>query len=303
MARDLFGSDFAEELEIPPVAPAVGQDASGEPCQELPHARGDEVEQRGDLRHDITGETGTEPQAETDGLEPGPESPAAAGTTAPAAVAEPAGGGTDDVSLDIPEYQLFALSANEQVITQTYDLNDLRWNSDPVSDDVRLEQAAASGQAEAAPPACNLSADEVQTTAIPIVQALGSIQPFEFTAFPSDLSQELHLQGEIEKLVSQLNFSAFAVETELAEEVRLSPVGADPRGPQEVAEAGPQYPSQSAPADQLFAPGALSQNDDRDLLVIESDIAVCDSITNPPSDRPAVRTPPYAQLFSRLRNG
>lgn len=124
-----------------------------------------------------------------------------------------------------------------------------------------------------------------------------------------DVESEVALQGEIEDIVSQLNFSAFSVEPysleQLPEEVESGDRNDDvPADSIRQGKDDEVYLLHRPLADDA-AEGVLSQatefDDDRDLLVIEEDIPVTDRNSVVDEKQSTTQTVGYSQLFAKLR--
>lgn len=117
-----------------------------------------------------------------------------------------------------------------------------------------------------------------------------------------DVESEVALQGEIEDIVSQLNFSAFAVEPysieQLPEEIDSSQDSIRQQQDDEVYLLHRPLAEESTEG----VPAQATQfDDDRDLLVIEEDITVTDRSPVVDEKESTTKTVGYSQLFAKLR--
>jgi hypothetical protein len=140
------------------------------------------------------------------------------------------------------------------------------------------------------------------------MDSLISTWTFEVAATETDREIALHM--EIEDLVSQLNFSAFAIEPFSVEQI---PVDYQ-------RDASPSKPSQALHPNNndaetiytLHTPDTteidndihsnLSLDDDRDLLIIEEELPVSNRMTTEQLNAPLVKAASYSQLFAKLRH-
>ena len=122
---------------------------------------------------------------------------------------------------------------------------------------------------------------------------------------------------EIEDLVSQLNFAAFAVEPESVEqlppEIRMEDLDRDSNGirlgdwaftdeREALARDGASDDVAPPVAPGIFGYLGTDSDDDRDLLVIEEDLPIGGRDASPSeSPYPPIRVAPYNQLFAKLR--
>lgn len=126
-----------------------------------------------------------------------------------------------------------------------------------------------------------------------------------------DLQNEVAVQHEIEDLVSQLNFAAFAIEPFSVEQISLEPQDLRPAVPADSIRNG-----QNEEIYAMHRPEPLVEqnvfngwsggeenaqfDDDRDLLLVEEDLPV--AVKAAGEDRPPVtKMAPYSQLFANLR--
>ena len=127
----------------------------------------------------------------------------------------------------------------------------------------------------------------------------------DYVAMTGTGAVDERLQREIEDLISQLNFSAFSVETDSVEQI-------SPEFTREPASAPKYLDSHSNPAvDAEVAsyrmrtaePPApeMTHFDDRDLLVIDEDIPASVRHQSPATGAPTNGTMSYPQLFQQLR--
>lgn len=124
-----------------------------------------------------------------------------------------------------------------------------------------------------------------------------------------DTEGEVALHGEIEEIVSQLNFSAFSVEPysveQLPETVPSAALPSEEFDSVRYGDGDEVYllhkPRETAD-DQRIITQAADFDDDRDLLVIEDDIPVAQPPAAPvKEDAETTQTVGYSQLFARLR--
>ncbi len=125
----------------------------------------------------------------------------------------------------------------------------------------------------------------------------------------TEAEREIALHSEIEDLVSQLNFSAFAVEPFSVEQIAIEyPKGAAPakRDREASGEASDRetiyrlHTSDTAAMDEDIHSN-LTLDDDRDLLVIEEELPVSNRMTTEQPTKTA-KTTNYSQLFAKLRH-
>jgi len=129
-----------------------------------------------------------------------------------------------------------------------------------------------------------------------------------------DTEGEVALHGEIEEIVSQLNFSAFSVEPYSVEQLPdtvpsadLDSEEAEPDGGAVRYGVGDDVYLVHKPREESNQEGVITQaadfDDDRDLLVIEDDIPVVQPPAPPAKDETeTTQTVSYSQLFAKLRN-
>lgn len=131
----------------------------------------------------------------------------------------------------------------------------------------------------------------------------------------TDVQSELELQNDIEDLVSQLNFSAFAVEPFSVEQISLkadnyrkSDSVAEDSIPKDSIRNGNNeeiymlHRAEFSGDESLFTEATAEYDDDRDMLVIEDDIPITNAASQPnQSGKPVTQTAPYSQLFAKLR--
>lgn len=136
------------------------------------------------------------------------------------------------------------------------------------------------------------------------------VAPWSVDVSSLDVSHEIEVQNEIEDIVSQLNFSAFAVEPYSVEQIQLEP-SANAEIPNDSIRTGsedeiymmhrPLNAAQSEqPAANIFAVETQQFDDDRDLLIIEEEMTK-NSTASAASEQPVTKTKPYSQLFAKLR--
>ncbi len=127
--------------------------------------------------------------------------------------------------------------------------------------------------------------------------------PQVWEANTSESTHELLVHQKIEELVSQLNFSAFAVEPYSVEQITLKSEVEHSEDSANLESLSSDSESRApAQASDFFNLESLLYDDDRDLLVIEEDIAKV--VPTAISDEVQARTrtaAPYAQLFAKLR--
>lgn len=128
----------------------------------------------------------------------------------------------------------------------------------------------------------------------------------------SEPEREAALQVEIEDLVSQLNFSAFAVEPYSVEQIEVdflrSPASANKFGTSKAAADDMNereaiytlHTRSSDKADDIHS--NLNIDDDRDLLIIEEELPVSSRGATESIGAPIVKSTPYSQLFAKLRH-
>jgi type II secretory pathway predicted ATPase ExeA len=116
---------------------------------------------------------------------------------------------------------------------------------------------------------------------------------------------EIELHREIEDLVSQLNFSAFAIEPFSVEQIAIDyDRGAVTKVQgQENTERQAIYTlhtTKSVEMDDIHA--NTIHDDDRDLLIIEEELPITNRTSNDPIGAPVGKAAPYSQLFAKLRH-
>lgn len=124
----------------------------------------------------------------------------------------------------------------------------------------------------------------------------------------TESDREIALHTEIEDLVSQLNFSAFAIEPYSVEQIEIDyQRSATPsKHPQSVRDDDREtiytlHTSTTAEMDDDIHSN-LSLDDDRDLLVIEEELPVSNRMTSEQLGAPVVKAASYSQLFAKLRH-
>ena len=124
----------------------------------------------------------------------------------------------------------------------------------------------------------------------------------------TESERELALHTEIEDLVSQLNFSAFAIEPFSVEQIAIdyqrSTTPANQ--PQSLRNDDREtiytlHTSTTMEMDDDIHSN-LSLDDDRDLLVIEDELPVSNRMSTEQLDAPVVKVASYSQLFAKLRH-
>lgn len=114
------------------------------------------------------------------------------------------------------------------------------------------------------------------------------------------------LQSEIEDLISQLNFSAFSLETDSVEQIspeftRAAASAAKFLDVHDGGERGVQYASYPIRRDEQLESIELSSFDDRDLLVIDEEIPASVRHNHIPPMPATTGTMSYPELFQQLR--
>ncbi len=131
----------------------------------------------------------------------------------------------------------------------------------------------------------------------------------------TEMDREVALHIEIEDLVSQLNFSAFAVEPFSVEQIDIDYQRQPIPGPKAL-QAGTQnseretiYSLHTAESEALASESFaaeihnnLSLDDDRDLLIIEEELPLSSKLSTPPPETPPAKATSYSQLFAKLRH-
>lgn len=124
----------------------------------------------------------------------------------------------------------------------------------------------------------------------------------------TESDREIALHTEIEDLVSQLNFSAFAIEPFSVEQIEVDYQRSAPtsKQPQTVRDDDREtiytlHTSSTTEMDDDIHSN-LSLDDDRDLLVIEEELPVSNRMTTEQLDAPVVKAASYSQLFAKLRH-
>ena len=131
----------------------------------------------------------------------------------------------------------------------------------------------------------------------------------------TEIDREIALHIEIEDLVSQLNFSAFAVEPFSVEQIEID-YQRNALPARELHEAGTQstdretiYTLHTASSESLVGElphsevhNNLTLDDDRDLLIIEEELPLSSKMTSQPPASPPTKTTSYRQLFAKLRH-
>lgn len=139
------------------------------------------------------------------------------------------------------------------------------------------------------------------------VDSLASGWTVDVAASESDREIALHI--EIEDLVSQLNFSAFAIEPFSVEQISVDYQRNSL--PSEEAEdshsnSGKEtiYTLHTSTTTEMGDDihSNLSLDDDRDLLIIEEELPVSNRMTTEQLGAPIVKTATYGQLFAKLRH-
>ncbi len=126
----------------------------------------------------------------------------------------------------------------------------------------------------------------------------------------TEAEREFALHSEIEDLVSQLNFSAFAVEPYSVEQIAVeyqreaapSKRERDDRIKNTERETIYTLHTAADAESQQSIHSNLSLDDDRDLLIIEEELPVSNRMTNEQLETPIVKSANYSQLFAKLRH-
>ena len=143
----------------------------------------------------------------------------------------------------------------------------------------------------------NGSVEEIldETESTPVESTSPGVSQWSADVAAIDAEKESTIQGEIEDVVSQLNFSAFSVEPFSVEQLNPSST------PNQVSELEedelPPVPQSSV--DNQLEDESQDFDDDRDLLIVEEDIPVSGRLAD--SQQQKTRTTPYSQLFAKLR--
>jgi type II secretory pathway predicted ATPase ExeA len=124
----------------------------------------------------------------------------------------------------------------------------------------------------------------------------------------TESDREIALHIEIEDLVSQLNFSAFAIEPYSVEQIEIDYQRSASTTKQVQTLQNEEretiytlHTSTTAEMDDDIHSN-LSLDDDRDLLVIEEELPVSNRMTTEQLSAPVVKTASYSQLFAKLRH-
>ncbi len=144
--------------------------------------------------------------------------------------------------------------------------------------------------------------------AAPQVTAESLVSSWTVDVAATESDREIALHTEIEDLVSQLNFSAFAVEPFSVEQIAID----YQRGPATSKQSQATREDERQTIYTLHTPAStemdddihsnLSLDDDRDLLIIEEELPVSNRMTNEQIDAPVVKATSYSQLFAKLRH-
>ncbi|MDX1929288.1 MAG: AAA family ATPase [Pirellulaceae bacterium] len=124
----------------------------------------------------------------------------------------------------------------------------------------------------------------------------------------TESEREIALHTEIEDLVSQLNFSAFAIEPYSVEQIEIDYERSVPTSKQAQTvrdeERETIYTLHTSATTEMDDDihSNLSLDDDRDLLVIEEELPVSNRMTAEQLDAPIVKATGYSQLFAKLRH-
>ncbi len=126
----------------------------------------------------------------------------------------------------------------------------------------------------------------------------------------TEAEREIALHTEIEDLVSQLNFSAFAVEPFSVEQIAIDyqrDAGVSKQRQANHANSEGRetiytlHTNDSAEMDEDIHSN-LTMDDDRDLLIIEEELPVSNRMVAEQLEAPIVKAPNYSQLFAKLRH-
>ncbi len=126
----------------------------------------------------------------------------------------------------------------------------------------------------------------------------------------TEADREIALHMEIEDLVSQLNFSAFAIEPFSVEQIAIDyQRGAAPSKQLRELRSNDNeretiytlHTSETTAMDDDIR-RTLSLDDDRDLLIIEEELPVSNRMTTEQLAAPVVKAATYSQLFAKLRH-
>lgn len=124
----------------------------------------------------------------------------------------------------------------------------------------------------------------------------------------TESEREIALHTEIEDLVSQLNFSAFAIEPYSVEQIEVDYERSVPTSKQAQTvrdeERETIYTLHTSATTEMDDDihSNLSLDDDRDLLVIEEELPVSNRMTTEQLDATIVKSTGYSQLFAKLRH-
>ncbi len=134
-------------------------------------------------------------------------------------------------------------------------------------------------------------------------------ETWTFDVASLDIRNEVAVHNEIEDLVSQLNFAAFATEPYSVEQISLEPQDQRDISPPDSVRYG-----QNEEIYTLHRPQESTENefngwtvdesspsdDDRDLLIVEEDLPASTKVVNE-TETPVTKIAPYSQLFAKLR--
>jgi len=137
-----------------------------------------------------------------------------------------------------------------------------------------------------------------------------SLEPWSVDISTLDFQQEAAVHNQIEDIVSQLNFAAFAVEPYSVEQISIAARDQRSQSPEGFARTGkndeiytlhrPRESSFESTLGTLQSDSSEAYDDDRALLVIEEEVPT-HSQTSDESERPVTKLAPYSQLFAKLR--
>ncbi len=137
-----------------------------------------------------------------------------------------------------------------------------------------------------------------------------SLEPWSVDISTLDFQQEVAVHNQIEDIVSQLNFAAFAVEPYSVEQISIAARDHRVQPPEDSTRTGkndeiytmhrPRESSFESTLGTLQSDSAEAYDDDRALLVIEEDVPL-QSRADEERERPATKLAPYSQLFANMR--
>ncbi len=149
----------------------------------------------------------------------------------------------------------------------------------------------------------NTSPPQPPVTVSPSTQELAN---WTVNVVATDPEREVQLHHEIEDMVSQLNFSAFAIEPFSVEQIEIDyerGPGAKPKTALTSSDRENIYTLHTAKSDDLNeVHGPVSHDDDRDLLIIEEELPISNRVSSESIGAPISKAAPYSQLFAKLRH-